>query len=207
VPLEYEPSPSDGPLRQAEVLKDVVEPRVLSSAEGSVQFVQMPHPLSVVMSQDCDLEQDYNLRFPLGETPRTPEDVDREANALQTVILCDAYETENMEEYFPAKLSKAERRLVAGNRNERYHCLGEATCPGGEVMAPVMLDLRTPYAVPAAILYEQLADTDAGATRLGVVPVIYSHDLMQRFFSYQARVALPPLPPTEPPLLAAGDPA
>jgi hypothetical protein len=204
VPLEYEQSPSVGPLRQAEVLRDVVEPRVLSCAGGSVQFVQIPHPLSIVMSQDCDLEQDYYLRFPSDGTARTPENVDREANALQAVILCDAYQIDDMESHFPAKLSRAERKLVADNRYERYHCLGEGTGPGGEAVPPVMLDLRTPFAIPAAVLYEQLADADMSNARLGIIPVVYSHDLSQRFYSYQARIALPPVP-SGPSLLAAGD--
>jgi hypothetical protein len=143
------------------------------------------------MTQDCDLEQDYNLRFPRDGSPRGPEDVDREPNALQTVLLCDAYEAVNMASYFPTTMGSQERKMVKKNQNERYHCLNEGTLPKGETLPTLMLDLRTPFALPAAVLYEQLAGDHA--ERLGVIPDIHSHDLMHRFYSYHARVALPPV--------------
>jgi hypothetical protein len=167
---------------------------VVSLVGGQLQFIQQGHPLAVVMTQDCDLEQDYFLRFPPEGPSRVPEDVDREQNALKAVILCDAYEAADMESHFPAKLGGKERDLVGKNMNERYHCLGESTTRSGEVIAPLMLDLRTPFAVPAGPLYEQLAVAEMDAVRIGVIPDIHSHDLMHRFYSYQSRVALPPAP-------------
>lgn len=99
-----------------------------------------------------------------------------------------------MEAHFPAKLGKPERKAVEKNQNERYHCLGEGSSPQGDAIAPLMLDLRTPFAVPAGVLYEQLAEVEVDAARVGVIPDIHSHDLMHRFYSYQSRVALPPAP-------------
>ena len=182
-----------GPLRQAEILRDLVEPRVVSGTTGQIQFVPVEHPLSIVMSQDCDLEQDFFLRFPLDGEPRPPEEVDRQPNALRAVLLCDAHEMTDMEAHFRQVGSK-ERDLVKKNQNERYHCLAEGSTPAGATAPSLMLDLRTPFAVPAALLYEQLFDGEAAASRLGVIPDVHSHDLMHRFYTYQARVALPPVP-------------
>lgn len=179
-------------MRQAEILRDLIEPRILSGVGGEVQYIPVEHPLSIVISQDCDLEQDYYLRFPREHDPRPPEDVDVEPNALRVILLCDAYEVADMESVFPAKFGSKERDFVKKNQNERYHCLRAGSVPSGENLVPSLLDLRTPFAIAPAVAYEQLLGDDPSASRIGLIPDVHSHDLIHRFFSYQARVALPP---------------
>jgi hypothetical protein len=90
----------------------------------------------------------------------------------------------------PAKFSRKERDLVLKNQYERFHCLDESDAPVNPPLPPLLLDLRTPFGIPPGALYEQLARNTA--TRAGIVPPIYMHHLMHRFYGYQARVALPP---------------
>jgi hypothetical protein len=204
-PLRYDPSQPGGPLRQGEVLRDLVEVRIVTLANGDAQAVPTEHALSIVMTQDCDLEQDYFLRFPTDAAPREAEDVDREANALQMLLLCDAYDAGDLillAEYFPTKFNSKERDKIRGNQNERYHCLDESHLSCAQQVPKLLLDLRTPFAMPVASVYEQLVD-DGQASRAGIVPPIFSHDLTQRFHSYHGRVALPP--PDDALALPAGD--
>jgi hypothetical protein len=189
-PLGYEPSPEGGPLRQAEVLRDVIEVRAVELTDGNVGFVRREHPLSVVMTQDCDLEQDYFLRYPGSDSAPGPNEVDTAPNALRVVLLCDAYDAGDIEPYLPAKFNRKERELILGNRNERYHCLEESASSIDPPLPPILLDLRTPFGVTATLLYAELEE--GIARRAAIVPPIFMHDLMHRFYGYHARVALPP---------------
>jgi hypothetical protein len=108
------------------------------------------------------------------------------------VLLCDAHEVADMESVFPAKFGSKERDFVKKNQNERYHCLRAGSAPSGENLVPLLLDLRMPFAIPPAAIYEQLLDDHPSASRICLIPDVHSHDMIHQFFSYQARVALPP---------------
>jgi hypothetical protein len=39
------------------------------TGEGALEIRKVDHPLAVVISEDCDLEQDFDLRFPTDGEP------------------------------------------------------------------------------------------------------------------------------------------
>jgi len=200
----YLPS-SDGCLRQAEVLRDLAEVRVASVLPSGVELETVPHPLVVVMTQDCDLEQDFNMRTERvkgGEATL----IEQDPLALQGVLLCDAYDATDPRDYLADKNQKL-RRTILDNQDARYHYLDHSPGPGeGGNIPPLLLDFRKQFTVPVAPLYEAIQEQSN--MRLGVVPPVFLHDLVQRFYSYQGRVALPsaeevaelgsPSPPSSP---------
>jgi hypothetical protein len=208
VVLRYQESPARGALREAEVLRDVIDVHATGITWGDggvvtdVSWAAQVRPFAVVMTQDCDLEQDFNLRFPADGQAPAVEEAERHPNALQTIVLCEAFDLEELASRVPADFSKLEKKMARRNQNERYHCLMEGTPPGSDPLPGLVLDLRTPFSVPVMALYEQLDHAGAKGRRAGIIPEIHSHDLIHRFYSYQARVALPP--EGEPPLLGAG---
>jgi hypothetical protein len=192
VELIYDSPPSEGPLRQAEIVRDLVEHRTVSAQGGEggqVDYLVVHHALAVVMSQDCDLEQDFAVRFPEGADPPDVEDAERHPNALSHVLLCDAYGVEEIRALVPNFGSKDWRR-VSKNQNERYHSLEAAPIggPGGPELEAIVLDFRKHSTVPTSLLYEQLSPS---ATRAAVVPPYFLHDLVHRFYGYLSRVAIP----------------
>src|SRR5437870_1279779 len=65
----YAASSLDEPLRQGEILSDVVQFQLKTSALDEIPvkgdappFDRVEHPLVVVISQDCDLDQDFKYR-------------------------------------------------------------------------------------------------------------------------------------------------
>ena len=70
---------STAPLRQGEILTNVIRLRVRSDTVQSANpvFDRIDHPFAVVLSQDCDLEQDRRVRFPCpaGVRQASPERV------------------------------------------------------------------------------------------------------------------------------------
>lgn len=187
-------SAGDGPIRQTELLKDVVElqavgPR-LSGQEGRVSIRRVEHPLVIVLSQDCDLEQDFNLRFPKEAEPTSRDEADITPGCLSHVILCDAWSEEEYRRRLPKGINSYDRRKIGSNQNERYHRLESATIgEDGEEIDELFIDFRRFFALPSADLYDQVDGKDE--SRVACLPAYHLHDLAQRFFSYQARVAVP----------------
>ena len=190
--LVYEP-PNDGPIRQAELLKSVAEFQPISKTDegDDLEIRKVDHPLAVVISQDCDLEQDFNLRFPGEGDPVSRDDADLSHRSISHVILCDAYPETELIRRLPDGFGSKDRRKVQQNQNERYHKL-EAALIDGDESKPVeelFFDFRRFFAIPSPDIYDQLAAKTL--KRIACVPAYYLHDISQRFFSYQARVAIP----------------
>lgn len=204
MPLQFEPPPDGGSLRQGEVLANVIERRpLLIKADGEVEFVDINHPYAVVMSQDCDLERDFDLRFPSEGEPPAVGAVEAHLNSLSHILLCDAFPGADFKALVKQTqgYGSKEWKWLSQNNNERFHFLNGmpgATAPGeGELIAAdhdpdtgrLGIDFRGHFAIPSSLAYDALGRGEA--ERLGVVPDVYLHDLVQRFYSYQSRVALP----------------
>src|SRR6185295_5276550 len=115
VPI-YAPS-KGGALRQCEIISDLIEPVV---EPGSIRdIVKGPfvrgqvHPFAVIISQDCDLEQDFSAR----QGTQVRQD-----KLLQNVLLCDVFEIWELITTNSLRASELRKRLL-NNKDERYHFL------------------------------------------------------------------------------------
>ncbi len=190
--LVYE-SASDGPIRQAELLTSISEFQAIPDANENPTEVatrRVEHPLIIVLSQDCDLEQDFNVRHPAEKPPPDHEAVEASPAALTHVLLCDAHEESELKKRLPDGLGSRDFRRIAGNQNERYHRIdGAELGDTGASIDPLFLDFRRYFSIPCPAIYEQFASNAAGRTAR--LPAYYLHDLNHRFYSYLARVAIP----------------
>jgi len=195
VSFAYDNPPDNGSIRQGEILGPLWEHRPLTpptklepGAEVPVQPVE--HAVMVVLTPDCDLLWDFNARF-VDEEARVALGPESEAiatanAAVPHVLLCDAYDGVVVRSRFDAKLFK----LASQNRDERYHYFPEAAVgDSGETLPEMFLDFKKPLAIPTNLLYEGLRI--GGVRRLGWLPLVYRHDLIHRFFSFQSRIATP----------------
>lgn len=193
MPLRYEDPPSWA-LRQGEILGELWEHRPIA-AVASLGADEMPsiqsllHPRVIVMTADCDLIQDFAVRFN-DERPGNYEGILERDQAHSTllpyVLLCDMYEATDIRSRTPPG-SEAWRR-IDGNHNQRYHRLAAAAVKGGGALPDLYLDFRKTFALPGEAIY---AAVGHGLVRMGLVPPVYLHDLMHRFYGYLSRVGLP----------------
>jgi hypothetical protein len=145
----------------------------------------------VILSPDCDLEQDFNSRFHDERDNVNPDPVAREIeepHRLPYVLLCDVYERDQIRPRFTG-MKDVWRRLEK-NQDERYHHFAEAPLSGTDppVMLPgFYLDFKI-LTLATQRLYEAIG---AGVKREAVVPPIYLHDLVHRFYSFHSRVGIP----------------
>jgi hypothetical protein len=190
--LVYEPA-SDGPIRQAELLTSVSEFQAIPDKEGNANEVatrRIEHPLAIVLSQDCDLEQDFNVRHPAEQPAPDREAAEASPAALTHILLCDAHEESELKKRLPDGLGSKDFRRIAGNQNERYHRIdGADVGDTGVSIEPLFLDFRRHFSIPCPAIYEQFASGLSGRTAR--LPAYYLHDLNHRFYSYLARVAIP----------------
>lgn len=142
------------------------------------------------MTADCDLEQDFYARFS-DRRPATVSDVVRrdysDPPLVPYLLLCDMYEETEIRTRMPP--GSAAWRRIGKNQDERYHHFEAAGYGGRRSLPDLYLDFKKTFALPADNVY---SGVDSGAvTRVAIVPPIYIHDLMHRFYGFLSRVGLP----------------
>ncbi len=144
------------------------------------------------MTADCDLEQDFAVRF----SPERPADAskllnrDYEAPHLTPyVLLCNLY----AEERIRGRVAGSDVwRRMKNNQDERYHKLDSAPFRTGlwfGKFPDLYLDFKKTLALPTEQLCNGLGSHSV--RRVALVPHTYIHDLIHRFFGFLARVGLP----------------
>lgn len=191
MPFTYEPCPpNDGPLSQGEILGDVWEYRLEHPAtepsESPPPFRPVCHPLMIVLTAACDLEWDHSLRARSG-TPDVDASLENEPSHVPYVFLCDLYGEAEVRPRAPG--SDIWKRMRQ-NQDERYHRLEGAFISGTTEQLPELyLDFKKTIALPTATLY--VAISKGGVRRIAVVPPVFVHSLVQRYYSFLARVGTP----------------
>jgi hypothetical protein len=179
------PSIRNGALRQCEVLSDAHEyRRSLASLKAQKhELEEIVHPFAVVMSQDCDLEQDHDLRFEeLAEKPDKHK-------LIQNVLLLQAVTVEELQSVTPP--GKDIWKRIKQNKDERYHLLEAVDSPEDADAAGVPalgIDFKQFFTIPTEELHFQLGTF---ARRRYYLESPYLEDLTKRFADYLSRVALP----------------
>jgi len=183
----YSPSRA-GPLRQGEVLSGLrqVVP-VAGSIFENLRVDIIEHRFAVILSQDCDLEQDFNARAALKREPE--KYLVHSRRQLLNVLFCDAVPTDEL------KTQINDPRVwepAVQNRNERFQFLRavkpEQDSLGEGIPTGLGLDFKRYFSVLTEEVYAQ-AEHLNNRRRVLVTP--YAEHLSVRFAFYQSRIPLP----------------
>ena len=126
MPLLYDLPPNAGALRQGEILGDIWIHRPLyppiENPENTPINIHSPyHKLMIVMSADCDLEQDFNRRFPEPQSQAQYQSVnvdDTHPSLIPDILFCDIYEEADIR---PRIAGTDIWKQIRKTQNERYH--------------------------------------------------------------------------------------
>lgn len=195
-PQIYAPS-NQGALRQCEIISDLLEPivepgSIRDQGDGPLVRRQM-HPFAVVVSQDCDLEQDFQAR----QGAQISQD-----KLLQNVLFCDVFEIWELITTNSLHARELRKRLI-NNKDERHHFLERIAAEydsQGVGLPDLGIDFKRYFSLSTEEIYKQLSDPNASAKRRCRLHSPYLEHLSTRFCYYQFRIALPidhtpPLPP------------
>lgn len=181
--FQYLPAPSVE-LRQGEILAAFYEYRpekpVAQGPESAISVIPIIHNRVILITQDCDLKSDHLARS---------EENHQHRNILRCLILCELFEASEIRD--PAVFGTKEWRQVRQNQNERYHCFPAAGIGDGSTgqLPELVLDFKRIVPACTEDLYDAIR---VGQTqRAALVPDLFIHDLIHRFFSFHARIALP----------------
>lgn len=177
------------PLRQTEILTNVVQKRQsIRSLGGKTPVLEeIRHPYAIVITQDCDLEQDFKARNAESAKESTT-DKSATDKLLPNILLLEAISTIEL----LGKVSgKDIRKRVRQNQDERYHVLQKIE-PGedaeGAGLPSLGVDFKRVFTVPTDELYAQLK---SNAKRHSWLATPYLEHLAKRFANFQCRIALP----------------
>jgi len=188
VPLNYEVPPTSGHLRQGEILRGVFENRTDYAAVkptiDPVPVTPREHPLTVVMSAQCDLQWDWEERSSISPEQAAEESLPR---LMPHVLLCDLFTEDQLRKAHG--MNSTLWTALRKNQNERYHHFGAARIGDSADLTDLYIDFKKVYGLPTDSLYKGL--NSSGVSRVAVVPAPYVHDLIHRFYGFQSRVAVP----------------
>lgn len=89
----YAPSEGEGALRQGEVITDLIQIKIAQdsvSNEGSLEGNRVRHPFAIIVSQDCDLVWDFEVRQQRGQKA-VPEH-----RLLPNILFCETSTAESL---------------------------------------------------------------------------------------------------------------
>lgn len=172
--MVYLPSDIGGELRQAEILSDLVRYDINSETQGASRILL---GFAVVVSQDCDLLQDYTVRQ------------SSEKGNLDHVIVYEAQSADTVK----ANHANDLWRRISQNQNERFQLLGSVPPDddaAGVGIYSLIIDFRSIFSMPTEEVYRQIA-AKGGATRRCRLADLYREQLQSRAAYFFARVMTP----------------
>jgi len=181
----YLASPTGKPmcLRQGEILTNVVRIKLDLATLGTskLDVVTFVHPYAMIVTQDCDLEQDFNVRF------REPKVSDK---LLPSILFCELATA--VELRGTTGITSDIWRRISQNKDERYHFL-QAVEAGSDAqqsgLPELGIDFKRVFTLPTDELYLRIELGEA--KRRSVLQSPYLEHLSERLAHFNSRVALP----------------
>ena len=171
---------------QGDVIRNVEFFEYASEKSGNVEVSKVIFPLVVVLTQDCDLEQDYRFRW--SREPKSSQD-----KWLLSVLVAPLYNAEHV--YAGEHLSDLGMKMQSINRSKspgqnlrrnevpRYHYI---EFPKGVPVVPSVVDFKHYFSVNLPYL-KKIKTKNFVCT----LSALYREDLSHRFASFLARIGLP----------------
>ena len=175
----------DHRIRQGDIYKDIRYIKSVSIESGIVKIKQIVFPLVIVLTQDCDLEQDYLFRN--ADPPKNTQD-----KWLISVLVAPLYNAEHV--YTGQHLSdlgitmelipnRTPRDYLLKNERPRYYYLEfDERTP----IVPSIIDFKHYFSVDIEFLQKE-----KNAKFVCSVSDIYRVSISDRFAHYLARIGLP----------------
>lgn len=176
-------------ISQGDILRNIECIEYAIERDGIIEVSKIQFPLVVVLTQDCDLEQDFKIQC-------TPEKSVKDKKLI-SVLLAPLYNAEHVFQgehlseldipMEPIKKNKTPGNLLRNNERPRYHYL---EFPPEVPLVPSVIDFKHYFSTNANYL-TQLRTTSYVCT----LSPLYREDVSQRFSSFLSRIGLPELKP------------
>lgn len=175
-------------ITQGDVLRDLVHAVV--KFDGTIYAVDLPY--SIVITQDCDLEQASDTLSYL------PNSQPVWSQFVPNVMLLPCFPADQLREgqhlldafgVLQQRLNSERWKLVAQNSNPRYHFVkGDQ-----DIQVPdLAIDFKLTFSVPSRVISESYS-----SSYLVTLNELFRENLSQRYCAYLSRIGLPEIEPPE----------
>lgn len=176
-------------ISQGGLFRDIEMLESIHEDENRVTVYRISFPLVVVLTQDCDLEQEDQIRW---RCLRVAPEQHPHDKFLISAIVAPVYNAEHffdgahlMDESIKMKMQSfngSNKNTIRQNSNPRYHYLNFD--PETRIV-PSVVDFKHYFSVSTKIL------NSAMSRCIGVIADLHREDLSQRFSSFLSRIGLP----------------
>ena len=168
--------------QQGDVLRDVKHIERMALASGEVEVSVVTYPFAVVITQDCELAQDWKYRR------REPKHNDKLLDSVLVLPLFNVahvFEGDylNTLDLYAERVASDKRKRIKQNGEARFHYLEFAKDSG---LPELVADFKRYFSV-------SMDEILAGKSERWVCTIgeLYRELLSQRFSAFLARIALP----------------
>ena len=178
---------------QGDIFRDIEFIEYISEKAGIIEVSKITFPLVIVLTQDCDLQQDYLYRWSRNPIKRIPNKKITQDKWLISVLVAPLYNAEHVFlgdhlsdlhlQMEPINKDKTPGTYLKNNKNPRYHYLEFR--PEIPIVTSV-IDFKHYFSVNVKYLKRKKA-----SSYICSVSSLYREDISQRFASFLARIGLP----------------
>jgi len=173
---------------QGDLIKDVEFIEYAIEKNGNIEVSKINFPLIVVLTQDCDLNQDHEFRK--SDPPKLTHD-----KQLMSILVAPIYNVEHFYdgthlseiglkmEPFEKRSKKTKNKLFIDNEIPRYHHL---KFPDNVPIVESVIDFKHYFSVNVPYI-EKLKKTNF----VGKVSELFREDISHRFSAFLSRIGLP----------------
>ena len=171
-------------ISQGDIYQNVEHIESIDENDGNLEITKIVFPYVFVLTQDCDLAQDYTFRHD------SDKNGDKE---LISVLVAPLYNSEHVyvgdhlldlkKKMTPIKKKKTEGTFLRNNQNPRYHYL---EFPEDVTIPTSVIDFKHYFSLNVDYL-NSIRETNFVCK----VSEMYREDISQRFASFLSRIGLP----------------
>ena len=172
-----------GAIRQGEILTNLIQVRInlesLSTPENKIDIIE--HPYAIVVTQDCDLVQDFNKQ---GKRDFSSNKI------IPSILFCYVITAAELQGW--ADPGSAIWKRIKQNKDERYQFLEKIPAEDdavGEGLPELGIDFKRFFTIPTDEVYFRLQSNET--KRRCILKSPFLEHLSSRLYYYQGRIALP----------------
>lgn len=181
-PYHAAASGSGTSLRQGEIVSNVIRMQLDSKFLGTetLRVDEVKHDYAIVLTQDCDLEQDFKAR----------QGINKPDKLIPNIFFCHVATAQQLRG--TGGITTDIWKRISQNKDERYHFLQKADAALdalSQELPELGIDFKHYFTIPTDEIYKRIEIGEAKRRCVLVSP--YLEHLSSRFAYFISRVALP----------------
>lgn len=182
---------------EAEEKPRLIQGDILRLWDVEIWHIKYNFPYIVILSQDCDLDQDYSAFESYQENPTNTED-----KILENILICPAFIYADFIRWEHIKKNDVKKTMclhgwdvkkrITSNNDKRYYCLIQEPDYG---LPHLAVDFKFFITINREKLYDLIKSWQT--EYVCSLNELFREELAQKFVGYLSRVATPEFPLTE----------